>query len=61
MLARFYTSMLARRLNDAHADGIEKLIVLADRTSSAPICKKTGFVKACSMEIYTWTPKPASE
>ncbi len=57
----FYTSMLARRLNDAHADGIEKLIVLADRISSAPICKKTGFVKACSMDIYTWMPKPASE
>ncbi len=57
----FYTSMLAKRLNDARAEGIEKLIVLADRTSSAPICKKTGFVKACSMEIYTCMPEPASE
>jgi hypothetical protein len=57
----FYTAMLARRLEDARADGIKTLIVLADRTTSAPICKKIGFVKACGLEIYNWPPEPASQ
>jgi hypothetical protein len=56
-----YTSMLGQRLADARADGIETLIVLADRSTSAPICSKIGFVKACEMEIYTWTPEPVSK
>ena len=56
----FYIAMLARRIEDARADGNETLIVLADRTTSAPICKKTGFVKACGLEVYTWTPNASS-
>ena len=48
----FYTAMLSYRMEDARRDGMETVIIIADRTSSAPICRKNGFKKICNMELY---------
>jgi GNAT superfamily N-acetyltransferase len=48
-----YTSLMARRLADAHRDGIEAAIIHAVRTTSAPICRKLGFVEVAPLEMYT--------
>ena len=47
-----YTSLMARRLADARQDGIEAAIIQAVRTTSAPICRKLGFVEIAPMELY---------
>jgi GNAT superfamily N-acetyltransferase len=47
-----YTSLMARRLADAHQDGIEAAIIQAVRETSAPICRKLGFVEIMPMELY---------
>ena len=47
-----YTSLLARRLADAHGDGIETAIIQARRNTSAPICRKHGFTEIAPMELY---------
>jgi N-acetylglutamate synthase-like GNAT family acetyltransferase len=47
-----YTSLTARRLADAHQDGIEAAVIQAVRATSAPICRKLGFVEIAPMELY---------
>jgi N-acetylglutamate synthase-like GNAT family acetyltransferase len=47
-----YTTLIARRLADAHQDGIEAAVIQAVRATSAPICRKLGFVEIMPMELY---------
>ena len=47
-----YTSLTARRLADADQDGIEAAIIQAVRATSAPICRKLGFVEIMPMDLY---------
>ncbi len=47
-----YTSLMARRLADAHGDGIEAAVIQAVRNTSAPICRKLGFVEIAAMQMY---------
>ena len=47
-----YTSLTARRLADARQDGIEAAVIQAVRTTSAPICRKLGFVEIAPLEMY---------
>jgi len=49
-----YTALMAHRLAAARRDNIEAVIVLADSTTSGPICKKIGFKKACDVHVYVW-------
>jgi predicted acetyltransferase len=56
-----YTSLMAKRLQDAHADGIEVAILQGDMETSAPICIKLGFQKACDMAIYVWSQEEREE
>lgn len=51
-----YTSLLTRRLTDAHADGISAAIVLANAETSAPICRKHGFESLCEVQVYICDP-----
>ena len=51
-----YTSLVARRLADARADGAEAAIIQAVRSTSAPICRKLGFTELCGLELFAWTP-----
>ena len=43
---------MARRLADARQDGIEAAVIQAVRTTSAPICRKLGFVEIAPLEMY---------
>jgi len=52
-----YTSLVARRLADAHSDGAQAAVIQAVRTTSAPICQKLGFVEMCGLEWYAWFPE----
>lgn len=47
-----YTSLVARRLSDGRADGCETAVIQAVRTTSAPICRKLGFVELCGLEQW---------
>ncbi len=47
-----YTSLTARRLADPRQDGIEAAVIQAVRTTSAPICRKLGFVEIAPLEMY---------
>jgi predicted GNAT family acetyltransferase len=49
-----YTALMAKRLADARALGMEAAILQADRTTSAPICANLGFEEVCSIDIYAW-------
>ena len=49
-----YTALMAKRLADARALGMEAAILQADRTTSAPICAHLGFEEVCSMDPYVW-------
>ncbi len=51
-----YTSLMARRLADAHRDGIEAAVIQAVRTTSAPICRKLGFAEIAGLVMYTGYP-----
>ena len=53
-----YTSLVARRLADAHARGIEAAVIQAVRTTSAPICKNLGFVERYGLDFFIWMPEP---
>lgn len=55
-----YTSLVKRRLDDAHADGREAAVIQADRATSAPICAKLGFRELCSLEFYAFVPQHSS-
>jgi hypothetical protein len=49
-----YTALMARRLADARAMGMEAAILQADRRTSAPICANLGFEEVCSIDLYAW-------
>ena len=49
-----YTALMAKRLADARAMGMEAAVLQADRTTSAPICANLGFEDVCSIDIYAW-------
>src|SRR5215475_12233806 len=49
-----YTALMATRLADARAMGMEAAILQADRTTSAPICANLGFKEVCSIDLYAW-------
>jgi predicted GNAT family acetyltransferase len=49
-----YTALMAKRLADARALGMEGAILQADRTTSAPICANLGFKEVCSIDLYAW-------
>src|SRR5215813_1050602 len=49
-----YTALMATRLADARAMGMEAAILQADRTTSAPICANLGFEEVCSIDLYAW-------
>ena len=49
-----YTGLMAKRLADARALGMEAAILQADRRTSAPICANLGFEKVCSIDLYVW-------
>lgn len=51
-----YRALLRRRLEDARADGAEAAIVLAIRTTSAPILCRLGFEEVCGFEIWVGGP-----
>ena len=52
-----YSSMVARRLADARADGAEAAIVQAVRDTSAPICASLGFEEIGALEMFAWSPE----
>lgn len=49
-----YTALMAKRLADARALGMEAAILQADRTTSAPICANLGFEEGCGIDLYAW-------
>jgi hypothetical protein len=53
-----YSSLLARRLNDAKKEGAEAAVIQAIVTTSAPICRRLGFEEVCDLAFYTWSPRP---
>lgn len=56
-----YSSLLSRRLADAHMRGTKAAVLQAARATSAPICGRYGFVEVCSLEFYIWVPQELSE
>jgi len=52
-----YTSLVSRRLADAYRDGAQAAVIQAVRDSSAPICRKLGFVELCNLDWYIWEPE----
>lgn len=52
-----YNVFLKKRINDVIADGINTVVVIADVTTSAPICAKFGLKKACELKYYTYLLK----
>jgi hypothetical protein len=53
---RIYSTMVARRLEDVRARGVEAAVIQANRATSAPIAAKLGFQEICPLEIYAWDP-----
>jgi GNAT superfamily N-acetyltransferase len=49
-----YTALMARRLSDAHRDGMEAAILQAAKHTSAPICRRLGFRSLCKLAFYAW-------
>jgi len=49
-----YSALMAKRLTDARAMGMEAAILQADRKTSAPICANLGFEEVCSIDMYSW-------
>lgn len=50
-----YTSLMARRLDDARADNMQLAVMQAHSTTSAPIVANLGFEKLCDMVSYTYS------
>jgi hypothetical protein len=49
-----YSALVAQRLADGRATGLEVAILQGDRTTSAPICAKLGFEEVCSFDLWAW-------
>ncbi len=47
-----YTTMVAKRLQDARARGATTAIIQSNPKTSAPILHKLGFEQICSLELY---------
>ena len=56
---RIYTSLVAHRLRDARERGAEAAVIQAAQTTSAPVCRKLGFIELCGLETYAWIPEEA--
>ena len=56
-----YRAMLERRICDAGEGNIKTILIHADRSSSYETCKKMGFKRVCSTELYQWIPDSKSE
>ncbi|MFZ5828160.1 MAG: hypothetical protein ACOY94_27965 [Bacillota bacterium] len=54
-----YSSLVARRLADARADGKQAAVIQAVRSTSAPICAKLGFREVVGLDFYAWIPPQA--
>ena len=52
-----YTALVARRLADARADGRTAAVIQADRNTSAPVCRKLGFLELCGLELFASHPE----
>ncbi len=49
-----YRNMVAARIDDAAESNIKYLIIHAMKSTSAPICEKAGFKKACELNLYSY-------
>ncbi len=49
-----YHSLVKRRLADASQEGARAAIIQAVRETSAPICRKLGFVELAALDWYAW-------
>ena len=49
-----YKALLAHRLADARAEGIEAVVIQAVRSTSAPICRTLGFEEVCAQSLSAW-------
>jgi len=54
-----YRALLRHRIALAHAEGATAAIVQANDETSAPICKRVGFVEVCRLRY--WVSLPADE
>jgi L-amino acid N-acyltransferase YncA len=52
----FYSTLVARRLQDARDRGVEAAVIQGNRATSAPIAEKLGFQEICPLQIYAWDP-----
>ena len=53
-----YTTMVAKRLEDARARGVTSAIIQSDPKTSAPILHTLGFEQVCSLDSYAPSEKP---
>ncbi len=51
-----YTSLVARRLADARAEGADAAVIQAVRGTSAPVCANLGFREILPLEFFAWVP-----
>lgn len=49
-----YKNMVAARMDDAVKSNIKYLIIHAMKSTSAPVCEKIGFKRACELNIYSY-------
>lgn len=49
-----YRALLHRRINDAIDDSLTTLLVVANRETSAPICRRFGFTRICETTYYRY-------
>jgi GNAT superfamily N-acetyltransferase len=50
-----YTTMIAKRLEDARAKGATTAIIQCDPHTSAPICATLGFEQVCLLDSYVFS------
>jgi hypothetical protein len=48
--------MLEKRILDAQQEGIDTIIIHADRITSFRACQSLGFREICATEWYQWRP-----
>ena len=51
-----YSTLVARRLADARAEGVQAAVIQAVKTTSAPTARRIGFRDLCDVELYAWFP-----
>jgi predicted GNAT family acetyltransferase len=49
-----YTSLVAARIADANAMGMETAVIQAIKSTSMPICQKMGFIKISDIDSYAY-------